>query len=1094
MGAIQSRQSLGSLAEALRCAIDPADMNKGKYLVAGKGDPDAEIDGIAGHKAPLRLFVSGKNYGMRDALASVAGDRHEHYAAARRALKQLVSGALHAGVIKNEKQASAITNLMQVLATSKSTGRIKIDDIQNDLATVLDAVETADRQAAREVVKKDCHVADGKVAHFFEELRERQTSPVHVPHRFDDNEKFKITGNKEVWNRIISMNSQAKQIKDPSTVSRFRTRARSFSKSEKASSGQSVNLLYKISDWPGQYFSLALEEFFKAADGQNLDAFNEASDELRKKIAEAESVLELTRDVLNSEAFINSIENPEDRAKLNLLCGTAIRLLANIGDPDSAFARLKNLAVVAHKSPEETCRAIADERRKSLLSPIPTTPAPPIPLPLVDGLPGLDIDPAADGIPLPPVELMPEVMMVPGPNGGQMPYNPAQKVVAPPVPLVLGAEPINMPGDGVATQGTGADAGGGVASNTVPQKGAAAKSPRPLPIPPAEPMSMGDKSPGNLVAKRVIEMERRLAKTAGSSATSTYVAQPSIPTVASPGDAMPPANDDPPPPQPTLVPGAAANGGVPLANLPPLPGSPPPVLPINPVSATALGEQNPPAPDDDPPPPQPTLVPGAAANGGVPLANLPPLPGSPPPVLPINPVSATALGEQNPPAPDDEPPPPQPTLVPGAAANGGVPLANMPPVLPINPAPASGAENQNPPPPTDMPPLPTDALPGAPSLARQQMQQMTELDIMQSIAEMNRTGGVLYASKKPSAAGPNAINKAKALKNRMAAKVATAADTLKERMNNFRSGERDRVNKFDQRLITNAKMNENIALVASDIAASKPENVNRLMIRQDRIVDLYVQAMEAATPAPEKAIRDFIAADGGDLKQSEKYIKLGDGDERKEKTRKIHFFRRLNDAAQARMGSGLQEKLPETQRSNELINKINESLKLSGEIQALLPRVFPDYFNVTLDFFSRTGVEKIRPQNIAPQEIFSMLMSRFVSKVCLVMDAFFDQLESGKNFDKAAKEMQDKMEVGLNILLFVTRLLTDVQYVQLFPDEIRPSVREFGELLQDLSLDLLDPESPFMAAYRLSQAAQVYPEEVMLQLTESMKPQPVQTA
>lgn len=1106
VGNSYSRQSFESLADTFQSVLESGDRDKKTYLVGKKTKDKCEIDGVLRDDITY-LSQKNKKHGAAAAVYRLSGRRKADYAGARQFLGELVSYALDERSGLNSDQESAAKNIQDMLSKSRSKSRIVLTGTDKEnIQKILDGVKMRTEHSAV-AVQEDLRGVDHKLLHFLDDVQEMQrgqkVAPAHV----------RKPENKELLKEIGRVNHLAKSLNEklPSAGDKLKFKRRSFTAiagagGSKAEEQAVENLLDKIAGWPGSVLQGQLNHLFEGAKSNGDESFRQASKSILLALAEQQSTLKLAHDVLTSDEFLKTVEAEDDRKKLRELGQSAQALVSKFNDHSSPFARLKNLALAGYHWPEDTAKQVVEKRDeffKSLIPTVPTdiapgplSPPPDYPAPPLPGQP----NPAASASgppdyppPQPPVQLplnsgsstlgqLPPAgsasapvkksivslataasstnLQSPASSGNGPNVQPAQPLAGVP-PAIHAAAPFNglppddpsLPIAGTASvQSIGnalAAVGGGVSpklqpaqlstSNATPPSGLAPDGPS-LPLPKPAPGKV-------LVAKRVAQFS-----------APTNPAPPLSPVVeASTDHAVPSANvatgDENAELLTAVVAFGADKGASP--NVQPVLSNQPEVSnlqspPENPV-ATIVASGDSLTPSNGVPPADQTLS--------------QPIAGVVPPPLDLPPVAVWPSG-MGPPV--DLPPPPdlQPSVAVALPSNGPLPpLAD-----------GSVIRGNSLPPDSPSPPIPGTLL----QAHKDQFDKISDREIADAIAEMGGKPRVLYESQTP----PNTVmNRIRALKKNISGKATAAANLLKK----TKPGK-----EFEERLSNTAKINADVVLMASDIAAKQSETMDRLKVRQDRIVDLYVQAREAATPVPPKAALDFIEADGGDLRYK-KHTQLGDLD----KTPKNHFFRRLNVAAQAHFKPGLQSKLPEidekispaNQRSNKLINKFDEALKASAKVEELLPKFFPDFSEVTLAFFAESGIEHTRPQNLAPKEIFAMLMPRFLSKDIMLIDRLFDELGNDDgNFLKVAKELQKTIETGLEVLLFVTQLLINEKYLQRFPDKIRASARYLGEVLQDLSFGLLDPEGPFLAEYRLSQTAQVSPDEVRLQLREALAP------
>lgn len=393
---------------------------------------------------------------------------------------------------------------------------------------------------------------------------------------------------------------------------------------------------------------------------------------------------------------------------------------------------------------------------------------------------------------------------------------------------------------------------------------------------------------------------------------------------------------------------------------------------------------------------------------------------------------------------------------------------------------------------TNLPPPPPPLIPGNLLQAhKEQLDKISDREIADAVAEMNGKPRVLYTHQKSSHPGLDATDKKDlggqigAFGAKVAAKVSAAAKIIEKRLKDFGGGVRASnevyIKEFEQRLIDNATRNARITLALSDVAASSSENRLLAAEQQKKITLLYEQMLEGATLDPKRAVDKFVITDGGGaLKNS--------GDP---------YFRRLSNQFNFNLRAFSPE-LPEIGenlsaedlRNNKLTNRFIATGKLAEVVESAIPKVFREFGAETQKFIvARPELEFWMVKGFQAQDIFAFMAGTAV-KNSMAVENLFQRMGKEGNFQKAAGELVKTIKRQFDMLMFLTQLLTDEEYVKVFPDEIRAAVREYGRSMQQLAIEMLNPDAPFLAVYRLTEAAFIAPSEVMLKLNEATAPLP----
>ncbi|MDR6539322.1 hypothetical protein [Variovorax soli] len=441
------------------------------------------------------------------------------------------------------------------------------------------------------------------------------------------------------------------------------------------------------------------------------------------------------------------------------------------------------------------------------------------------------------------------------------------------------------------------------------------------------------------------------------------------------------------------------------------------------------------------------------------------------PAANISPNVSAAIPD-GPPAPvgppEDEPPPPSnvtPPLVNGSMVPGNLasPPNSPPPPLPVNWSPAH----------------------------RDEIGKISDLEILQAIAEMNAKPRVLYPPREPFsglgvARKEDVDGRIAAFSSKIASKVAAAAKRIERQLKNFGNGDREskqiRMKKFEQRLIDDATRDARMVSAFSDAAGSS--NESRLLVseRQETINLLYEQALNTKLSTPQAAVDEFVASDGGDLRSNSNE----------------NYFKRLVDQFDSHMHA-FSPTLSESEgddvnlRNNKLIDKVSAVRKLAGDIDRAIPHVFSQFEEKTKKFLiDRPALAFWKPEHFKEKEVMSFLAGSSAKNLIAVED-LFACIGNVEFFQRAADEVVQTLKRQFDMLVFLAHLLTDEEYIGIFPDEIRGSVREYGRLVQELAVAVLDPNAPLLALYRLAERARNSPSDardVMYGLHAALTPPP----
>ncbi len=288
-----------------------------------------------------------------------------------------------------------------------------------------------------------------------------------------------------------------------------------------------------------------------------------------------------------------------------------------------------------------------------------------------------------------------------------------------------------------------------------------------------------------------------------------------------------------------------------------------------------------------------------------------------------------------------------------------------------------------------------------------------------------------------------------------------------------------RERKFEKHLIDNAAMSSRVISTLSDIAADSEESRLLVLEQQEKIDQLYHQTLNA----PLRNAQSLSVPSFPLMATRSNAIFT------------IIFFRRIA----GRFNKKSSQKLPEsgidlsatTLRNNQLANKMIAVGESASNIVRVVDLSFKEFEAKTTEFIRvhpLLGV--LQPKNFNAKEIFPFFYGALILKNDYVTDALFKSIGDQKIFQNLANETVKTMERQFMVLLLATRLFTDEEYVRIFPDEVRPLVREFGKSVQQLAADVLNSHSPFVATYLLVQAGARDPHEVMLKLNAAVIPEP----
>ena len=162
---------------------------------------------------------------------------------------------------------------------------------------------------------------------------------------------------------------------------------------------------------------------------------------------------------------------------------------------------------------------------------------------------------------------------------------------------------------------------------------------------------------------------------------------------------------------------------------------------------------------------------------------------------------------------------------------------------------------------------------------------------------------------------------------------------------------------------------------------------------------------------------------------------------------------------------------------------MDSGLSMIEELKVLLSEETPrgSWAAITKDFI---GKNELDPREIIPsstgavQESLNILPAGVLGKISLLANVVFEQIDNSKKFEELMKEVFTTLSGQFERLEVLTRVFTNDAYIRQIPIELRDASRRHGKTLQEVTLRILDPEGPYIALYRMAEAAGEKPEAV----------------
>ncbi|WP_076997720.1 hypothetical protein [Variovorax sp. KK3] len=241
--------------------------------------------------------------------------------------------------------------------------------------------------------------------------------------------------------------------------------------------------------------------------------------------------------------------------------------------------------------------------------------------------------------------------------------------------------------------------------------------------------------------------------------------------------------------------------------------------------------------------------------------------------------------------------------------------------------------------------------------------------------------------------------------------------------------------------------------------------------------------LPAQPPNAQQAVQGYVAVDGGDLANAVP-----------------NYFDRVAAASNKRLADskGIENEDP-------FVGRLVEALGASGVLNKQTAEgKFGDFKQMTEDFLAAPRTADAlgpRPRGLTPEVLFALIPSGMLIKLPSAVGNIFERAgckaesrdEIGKNpavkvenVKLATKEYLDTFNTQIDRLQYVGELLTNPDYIALFPSDAQAAIRTLGEEMQEITIKMLDPQGPYISMYRLAQSAQTDPAGVTKQLQESV--------
>lgn len=245
--------------------------------------------------------------------------------------------------------------------------------------------------------------------------------------------------------------------------------------------------------------------------------------------------------------------------------------------------------------------------------------------------------------------------------------------------------------------------------------------------------------------------------------------------------------------------------------------------------------------------------------------------------------------------------------------------------------------------------------------------------------------------------------------------------------------------------------------------------------RQDRIATLFAQSKEPQSKDPEAAVDEFFATNGSDFEKNKKEI----------------FFKKLGDRVGVTKPSAStidESSLSSVDQWNYKFTKaVDHFIGLTQEMKKMTTRPEhlkegEDFYILPLSFYddTRSFVEKNMPHDVSiftsniVVESTVIFAQGLVSQVNQLMGVISQNKLT--EFKGGMGEIKRISEKAFRQLEFLARLFTNEQYLAQVPIEGLALFRRYGEALQQIALGVLDPKGPYIAFYRMAEAAGTSPE------------------
>ncbi|MGK6306937.1 hypothetical protein [Variovorax sp. DT-64] len=263
--------------------------------------------------------------------------------------------------------------------------------------------------------------------------------------------------------------------------------------------------------------------------------------------------------------------------------------------------------------------------------------------------------------------------------------------------------------------------------------------------------------------------------------------------------------------------------------------------------------------------------------------------------------------------------------------------------------------------------------------------------------------------------------------------------------------------------------------------------------RQDRISRLFLQSKEPQIKSPEAAIDEFCASNGSDFEKDNKALFL------KELGGRVGVSKPSAHTIDESSLSSVDQWNYELIKSVDYFTGLTQQVKKmttarehlkEGDDFYILP---PSFAGETRSFLENNmpGDVGIFTQNVLVESTVVFAQGLISQSIMLMNVVYKNDLVE---FKGGMAEIKWICEKAFRQLEALSRLFTNQQYLAQVPIEALDLLTRYGKAMQEIALGVLDPKGPYIAFYRMAEAAGISPETAMdyfrkaLRLTEDEEP------